>query len=81
MSLLANRPRQLHYSGYQPTERRPVQPLHGDQGRQAAHLKRERLIDDLFFWYFFGFMDLATAAFRAPVVEQPKLERLGITVT
>jgi len=25
-------------------------------------VKRERLIDDLFFWYFFGFMDLATAA-------------------
>jgi hypothetical protein len=34
-------------------------------------VKRERLIDDLFFWYFFGFMDLATAAFRAPVFLVP----------
>jgi len=34
-------------------------------------VKRERLIDDLFFWYFFGFMDLTTAAFRAPVFLVP----------
>ncbi len=34
-------------------------------------VKPERLIDDLFFWYFFGFMDLATAAFRAPVFLVP----------
>ena len=34
-------------------------------------VKRERLIDDLYFWYFFGFMDLATAAFRAPVFLVP----------
>ena len=26
---------------------------------------------DLFFWYFFGFMDLATAAFRPPVFLVP----------
>ena len=34
-------------------------------------VKRERLIEDPFFWYFFGFMDLATAAFRAPVFLVP----------
>jgi hypothetical protein len=34
-------------------------------------VKRERLIEDLFFWYFFGFMDLSTAAFRAPVFLVP----------
>jgi hypothetical protein len=34
-------------------------------------VKRERLIEDAFFWYFFGFMDLATAAFRAPVFLVP----------
>jgi hypothetical protein len=34
-------------------------------------VKRERLIEDLFFWYFFGFMDLATAAFRPPVFLVP----------
>ena len=34
-------------------------------------VKRERLIEDLFFWYFFGFMDVATAAFRAPVFLVP----------
>jgi hypothetical protein len=34
-------------------------------------VKRERLIEDLFFWYFFGFMDLETAAFRAPVFLVP----------
>jgi hypothetical protein len=32
---------------------------------------RKRLIDDPFFWYFFGFMDLETAAFRAPVFLVP----------
>ena len=34
-------------------------------------VKRERLIEDIFFWYFFGYMDLATAAFRAPVFLVP----------
>jgi cytochrome oxidase Cu insertion factor (SCO1/SenC/PrrC family) len=34
-------------------------------------VKQQRLIEDLFFWYFFGFMDLATAAFRAPVFLVP----------
>jgi hypothetical protein len=34
-------------------------------------VKRKRLIEDLFFWYFFGFMDLSTAAFRAPVFLVP----------
>ena len=34
-------------------------------------VKRQRLIEDLFFWYFFGFMDLSTAAFRAPVFLVP----------
>jgi hypothetical protein len=34
-------------------------------------VKRDRLIEDLFFWYFFGYMDLATAAFRPPVFLVP----------
>ena len=34
-------------------------------------VKRERLIEDPFFWYFFGFMDLDTMAFRAPVFLVP----------
>jgi len=34
-------------------------------------VKRQRLIEDLFFWYFFGFMDLSTAAFRPPVFLVP----------
>jgi len=34
-------------------------------------VKPERLIEDLFFWYFFGFMDLDTMAFRAPVFLVP----------
>jgi hypothetical protein len=34
-------------------------------------VKRERLIEDLFFWYFFGFIDLETAAYRAPVFFVP----------
>jgi hypothetical protein len=34
-------------------------------------VKRERLIEDLFFWYFFGFMDFETAAYRAPVFFVP----------
>ncbi|TMD82291.1 MAG: hypothetical protein E6I78_14085 [Chloroflexi bacterium] len=34
-------------------------------------VKRERLIEDLFFWYFFGFMDLETAVYRAPVFFVP----------
>src|SRR6202521_6491417 len=42
---------------------------HGRTSRlqKRFFVKRERLIEDIFFWYFFGFMDLATAAFRAPV--------------
>jgi hypothetical protein len=34
-------------------------------------VKRERLFEDLLFWYFFGYMDLATAAFRPPVFLVP----------
>lgn len=34
-------------------------------------VKRQRLLEDPFFWYFFGFMDLSTAAFRAPVFLVP----------
>jgi hypothetical protein len=34
-------------------------------------VKRQRLIEDLFFFYFFGFMDLDTMAFRAPVFLVP----------
>jgi hypothetical protein len=34
-------------------------------------VKRERLIEDPFFWYFFGFMDMDTAAFRPPVFLVP----------
>ena len=34
-------------------------------------VKRERLIEDIFFWYFFGYMDLSTMAFRAPVFLVP----------
>jgi hypothetical protein len=34
-------------------------------------VKRERLIEDPFFWYFFGFMDVDTMAFRAPVFLVP----------
>jgi hypothetical protein len=34
-------------------------------------VKRQRLIEDLFFFYFFGFMDLETMAFRAPVFLVP----------
>jgi hypothetical protein len=34
-------------------------------------VKLERLIEDAFFWYFFGFMDPATAAYRAPVFLVP----------
>ena len=34
-------------------------------------VKRQRLIEDLFFWYFFGYMDLSTAAFGAPVFLVP----------
>jgi hypothetical protein len=34
-------------------------------------VKRERLIEDLFFWYLFGFMDLETMAYRAPVFLVP----------
>jgi hypothetical protein len=33
--------------------------------------KRERLITDPFFWYFFGFMDLSAMQFRAPVFPVP----------
>jgi hypothetical protein len=34
-------------------------------------VRPERLIEDLFFFYFFGFMDLETMAFRAPVFLVP----------
>jgi hypothetical protein len=34
-------------------------------------VKRKRLIEDLSFWNFFGYMDLSTAAFRAPVFLVP----------
>jgi hypothetical protein len=34
-------------------------------------VKRERLIEDSFFWYFFGFMELETMAFHAPVFLVP----------
>ena len=34
-------------------------------------VKQQRLIEDLFFFYFFGFMDLETMAFRAPVFLVP----------
>src|ERR1700682_1976669 len=46
---------------------------HGPTSRlqKRFFVKRERLIEDLFFWYFFGFMDLKTAAFRAPVFLVP----------
>jgi hypothetical protein len=46
---------------------------HGPTSRlqKRFFVKRERLIEDLFFWYFFGFMDLETAAFRAPVFLVP----------
>ncbi|TME30860.1 MAG: hypothetical protein E6I75_19820 [Chloroflexi bacterium] len=34
-------------------------------------VRPERLIEDDLFWYFFGFMDLETMAFRAPVFLVP----------
>lgn len=34
-------------------------------------VRPERLIEDIFFWYFFGFMDLETMAYRAPVFLVP----------
>jgi hypothetical protein len=34
-------------------------------------VRPERLIEDLFFYYFFGFMDLDTMAYRAPVFLVP----------
>lgn len=34
-------------------------------------VRPERLIEDLLFWYFFGYMDLETMAFRAPVFLVP----------
>jgi len=34
-------------------------------------VRPERLIEDAFFWYFFGFMDLETMAYRAPVFLVP----------
>ncbi len=34
-------------------------------------VRPERLIEDPLFWYFFGFMDLETMAFRAPVFLVP----------
>jgi hypothetical protein len=46
---------------------------HGPTSRlqKRFFVKRKRLIEDPFFWYFFGFMDLNTAAFRAPVFLVP----------
>jgi len=46
---------------------------HGRVGRlqKRFFVKRQRLIEDLFFFYFFGFMDLETMAFRAPVFLVP----------
>jgi hypothetical protein len=46
---------------------------HGRVGRlqKRFFVKRARLIEDPFFWYFFGFMDLQTAAYRAPVFLVP----------
>jgi len=43
----------------------------GRRLQKRFFVKQERLIEDTFFWYFFGFMDLATAAFRAPVFLVP----------
>jgi len=43
----------------------------GSRLQKRFSVKMERLIEDAFFWYFFGFMDLATAAFRAPVFLVP----------
>ena len=34
-------------------------------------VRPERLIEDALFWYFFGFMDLETMAYRAPVFLVP----------
>ncbi len=34
-------------------------------------VRPERLIEDALFWYFFGYMDLDTMAFRAPVFLVP----------
>ena len=34
-------------------------------------VRPERLIEDALFWYFFGYMDLETMAFRAPVFLVP----------
>jgi hypothetical protein len=46
---------------------------HGPTSRlqKRFFVKQERLIEDAFFWYFFGFMDLETMAFRAPVFLVP----------
>jgi len=46
---------------------------HGPTSRlqKRFFVKRERLIEDPFFWYFFGFMDLETAVYRAPVFFVP----------
>lgn len=33
--------------------------------------KKERLVSHPFFWYFFGYMDLATMAFQAPIFLVP----------
>ena len=46
---------------------------HGPTSRlqKRFFVKLERLIEDPFFWYFFGFMDLEAAAFRAPVFLVP----------
>lgn len=47
--------------------------LHGKAHRlqKRFFVKRDRLFDDPFFWYFFGYMDLATMAYRSPVFVVP----------
>ena len=39
--------------------------------QKRFNVKLDRLIDDILFWYFFGFMDLETMAFRSPVFLVP----------
>jgi hypothetical protein len=39
--------------------------------QKSFAVRPERLIEDLFFFYFFGYMDLETMAYRAPVFLVP----------
>lgn len=39
--------------------------------QKSFMVKAARLVEDEFFWYFFGFMDLQTMAFREPVFLVP----------